>query len=355
MKGIMNRSLATSYLSNINGESESNSRNYTMIKSKNNGMAPLGEYFLPSDNDVICGRGKKCYFHSGNVRFRQIVLDRLDQYKATQNKQEKSMILSLIIAEVRKSCVTVGGFVKIDPTTRLWYEVGNFLAREKTSQAFRDVLHQDYRSSNKSKQKRRQREQINSKKNGADKVSPSPAKCINFQEMSVFKGARPLEINFESMLRKKNREFLMKEKNAAANKTNAVVGLYEIAQTSSKDQNEYALGRKTKKLRLLEEITFPIAAPTFYHATSTKISSSSPYAQEKQQQKQQQQHHSQHQQQLQHVHHPQQEKLQLKTQKMKQLQLQCDAVLSAPKICCIDLLRRHNADIDDEDLFAPLC
>lgn len=39
------------------------------------------------------------------------------------------------------------------------YEVGDFLAREKTSQAFRDVLHDKYKSSNTSKKKRRQEEQ----------------------------------------------------------------------------------------------------------------------------------------------------------------------------------------------------
>ena len=41
----------------------------------------------------------------------------------------------------------------------LRYEVGDFLAREKTSQAFRDVLHDKYKSSNTSKKKRRQEEQ----------------------------------------------------------------------------------------------------------------------------------------------------------------------------------------------------
>jgi hypothetical protein len=52
----------------------------------------------------------------------------------------------------------LGGFVKQDSSGR-WYEVGDFLAREKTSQAFRDALHDRYKSSNVSKKKRRKREQ----------------------------------------------------------------------------------------------------------------------------------------------------------------------------------------------------
>lgn len=46
----------------------------------------------------------------------------------------------------------------------MWHEVGDFLAREKTSQAFRDALHDRYKSSNISKKKRRQEEQARAAK-----------------------------------------------------------------------------------------------------------------------------------------------------------------------------------------------
>jgi hypothetical protein len=72
-------------------------------------------------------------------------------------KLEKSYILSDVVEKVRANS-GVGGFVKKDKEGR-WYEVGDFLAREKTSQAFRDVLHDKYKSSNTSKKKRRQEEQ----------------------------------------------------------------------------------------------------------------------------------------------------------------------------------------------------
>jgi hypothetical protein len=41
-----------------------------------------------------------------------------------------------------------------------WYEVGDFYAREKTSQMFRDCLHENYSSSNMTKKKKRQEERM---------------------------------------------------------------------------------------------------------------------------------------------------------------------------------------------------
>lgn len=119
---------------------------------------PLAESFTPGDDDVICGRGKKCYSHIGNDRFRLRVLQMLDDYSKAKSKLDKSSVLSRVVDQVRQQSPT-GGFVKQDTTTGRWFEVGDFLAREKTSQAFRDALHDRYKSSNLSKKKRRQEEQ----------------------------------------------------------------------------------------------------------------------------------------------------------------------------------------------------
>lgn len=70
---------------------------------------------------------------------------------------DKSAVLTKVVEEVRLRS-PYGGFVKQD-ANGIWHEVGDFLAREKTSQAFRDALHDRYKSSNVSKKKRRQEEQ----------------------------------------------------------------------------------------------------------------------------------------------------------------------------------------------------
>ena len=120
-------------------------------------MTALPRDFQPTMHDVICGRGRKAFNHVGNERFRKLVESRLEEYSNAAAKLEKSYILSDIVCEVRQRSPQ-GGFVKRDSSSGRWYEVGDFLAREKTSQAFRDALHDQYKSSNTAKKKRRQAE-----------------------------------------------------------------------------------------------------------------------------------------------------------------------------------------------------
>lgn len=127
-----------------------NGRSY----SSRDRMTLLPEDFTPSEDDVICGRGKKCYAHVGNDRFRLRVIGMLGEYRKARSKLDKSKVLSDVVEQVRLNSPR-GGFVKQDNSGR-WFEVGDFLAREKTSQAFRDALHENYKSSNVAKKKRRQ-------------------------------------------------------------------------------------------------------------------------------------------------------------------------------------------------------
>jgi hypothetical protein len=131
-------------------------------------MRPLPENFEPGDDDVICGRGKRCYNHEGNKRLLARVRHSLDDYANAKSKQEKSRVISKIVDQVRQSSPQ-GGFVKQDSSQR-WYEAGDFLAREKISQTFRDLLHDRYKSSSRSKKRRREQDQA---KASASSVEPS--------------------------------------------------------------------------------------------------------------------------------------------------------------------------------------
>jgi hypothetical protein len=88
----------------------------------------LPQYFVPGENDVICGRGRKCFNHPGNKRFRGIVASYLEKYSKTNVKLEKTLIICDIVNKVRQNACGQGGFVKKDPVTGLYYEVGDFLA-----------------------------------------------------------------------------------------------------------------------------------------------------------------------------------------------------------------------------------
>lgn len=90
-------------------------------------MRELPEDFELGEYDVICGRGRKCFHHIGNQRFREIVLDLLDKYSDSSSKLDKSYIICDVVNRVRKSS-PLGGFVKRDANTGRYYEVGDFLA-----------------------------------------------------------------------------------------------------------------------------------------------------------------------------------------------------------------------------------
>jgi hypothetical protein len=107
----------------------------------------LGVHFKPSDLSVICGRGKVSYNHPGNRRFRALFNMFLEDYSnavKAGRKIAKSAIVSTVIIIVRQ---TGGCFCKLEQG--VWYEVGDYCAREKVSASFRDMLHAQDRASTK--------------------------------------------------------------------------------------------------------------------------------------------------------------------------------------------------------------
>jgi hypothetical protein len=124
-------------------------------KAHGDEMTLLPQSFCPSEGDIIIGRGRGVFKHSGNEHFRNTVISgRLEEYSNAKTKLEKSYILYDVVAQVRSNSPQ-GGFVKRDKKDSRWYEVGDFLSREKVSQAFRDALHGQYKSSNENKKQRR--------------------------------------------------------------------------------------------------------------------------------------------------------------------------------------------------------
>lgn len=90
-------------------------------------MKPLPEGYELGESDVICGRGRKCFNHVGNQRFRKMVEDCLPKYAEATAKLEKTYIICEVVNMVRKNSPN-GGFVKKDPVTGRYFEVGDFLA-----------------------------------------------------------------------------------------------------------------------------------------------------------------------------------------------------------------------------------
>jgi len=132
-------------------------------KSKNAAAGDLQELpagFVPGEHDVVIGKGKKFYFHSGNQWLRTLVSSMLEEYKQAQTKSDKSNIISDVVEYVRQH----GRFVKRDLKTGKWVFAEPLLCREKCSQTFRDNLAETYRSSNVAKRNKRRAEQQEKKR-----------------------------------------------------------------------------------------------------------------------------------------------------------------------------------------------
>mmetsp|Transcript_15928 Transcript_15928/g.27797 ORF Transcript_15928/g.27797 Transcript_15928/m.27797 type:complete len:404 (-) Transcript_15928:43-1254(-) len=97
--------------------------------------------FVPGKWDVICQRGKECFEHVGNRRFRMAIDNHLDSYMKVKSRQQKSKIVTSIVEGIKKSAgCNGGGFIRKDLLTRRWFRVSDKLAREKVGQALRDAI-----------------------------------------------------------------------------------------------------------------------------------------------------------------------------------------------------------------------
>lgn len=117
--------------------------------------AELPTDFTPCPWTVQLGRGR-CTDSAGNRRMRDIVKTHLDEYSKAPGKLEKSFIVSRVVKTVKEAC-PVGAFVKYEKGK--WISVDDRAAREKVGAAFRDALHNQYKSSSKSKTARRKQQE----------------------------------------------------------------------------------------------------------------------------------------------------------------------------------------------------
>lgn len=120
-------------------------------------MTALPPTFVPGPHDVICARGRKAKEHSGNILYRQMIKDSIDEYSSATVKHQKSRVVSDIVDFFLER--GEGGFVK-KQSCGTWYVVGEQLAREKTGQAFREQLSHCYSSSTKAKRQRWKRQKM---------------------------------------------------------------------------------------------------------------------------------------------------------------------------------------------------
>ena len=120
----------------------------------------------PTSYDILLGKEKNIFNHSGNRRFRTMINNQLETYIAAPTKSSKSKLIRQVHADMQKSGYR---FLRRNSTTGIWYEIEKHEAREKVSHALRDRV----REQQKPTAKRRRKNYVQTKPSSSTSVVPS--------------------------------------------------------------------------------------------------------------------------------------------------------------------------------------
>jgi hypothetical protein len=90
----------------------------------------------PHEHDVLSGRGNFVNYHPGNEHFRSLVRKHKLAYVQCPKPQKGKF--SRIIYDEIKARDPPGRFLKQDPDSKLWYDIGEKKALDKARQALRE-------------------------------------------------------------------------------------------------------------------------------------------------------------------------------------------------------------------------
>jgi hypothetical protein len=113
---------------------------------------------VPSEYDVLLGRGKGYDNHSGNKRFSRIIKQNTDRYNATASKLEKGRIAAEVVQMINSNG---SRFLRFDLDSSEWEVVDDEAARVKTTQALRYQFRRSNTDKKSSRSRSRQQQQHN--------------------------------------------------------------------------------------------------------------------------------------------------------------------------------------------------
>jgi len=134
--------------------SKGNLRKERHVKS-DVGELNLPADYIPSATDVLCGRHKQAFHHSGNLRLREIVARVLPSYLSTTCRRRRSRMITDICNDIDASS---GKFLKLSPKHQQWRQISDEEARDKVGHALRDAAAKHYATTGKKKSKKKRSE-----------------------------------------------------------------------------------------------------------------------------------------------------------------------------------------------------
>jgi hypothetical protein len=92
--------------------------------------------FKPSDDDILCDRGKKSFNHEGNRKFRICIASHLQAYSNAPDRPSRAKIIGLVVSQLLQNG---SRFLKRQCKKGQWYQLGIRDAQGKVAHALRDA------------------------------------------------------------------------------------------------------------------------------------------------------------------------------------------------------------------------
>ncbi len=87
----------------------------------------LSKDYKPTDEDIVCGRGKAGGKHPGNKKFSAAIKANLQTYGKASKRVDKSNVVVSIVRSLRENG---GRFIKQDKRTKQYYELSDEQAHD---------------------------------------------------------------------------------------------------------------------------------------------------------------------------------------------------------------------------------
>lgn len=97
----------------------------------------LPHRYVPSDNDILCGRGKLYSKHLANCKFSASIRANAKRYAHAPKRIDKSLVVSSVVSKLQDAGLR---FIKQDRKSMHWFVLNDDAIHEKTGHAIRDLL-----------------------------------------------------------------------------------------------------------------------------------------------------------------------------------------------------------------------
>lgn len=116
---------------------QSNVPSNRSLLTEKNVKGKIQEPTVIKREDVLLGRGKCNFKHTGNVAYRVLIDTRLEKYIASDSRSEKTHMVVQVVETITEAG---GRFLKQETNSDNWYPVDKKTAREKVGHSFRDAI-----------------------------------------------------------------------------------------------------------------------------------------------------------------------------------------------------------------------